>query len=172
MRYYYMMDYLPVRYSGAERQIADRKAVWNFKDGCAPARIVSGLAEHVARIAGGHPSDFVVCFVPASSEWKTSRRYCHVANEIQRLTGVPASLGAVTRHGEAQPGHIAGKAADPAAEFTYCPQCYRGKNVILIDDVVTRGRTLSGTGERILRGGAASVVGLVVARTINPDWAA
>ena len=69
-------------------------------------------------------------------------------------------------------GDITGKAADPAAEFSFCPRYYRGKNVILVDDVVTRGRTLSGTGNRILPGGAASVVGLVVARTINPDWAA
>lgn len=172
MRYYYMMDYLPVRYTGTEQQIADRKAVWNFKDGNAPARVVSGLVERVTSIAGGRTSDYVVCFVPASSGWKTTRRYSNIASEIQRRTGVQAVLGAVTRNGDGDPGHIVGKAADPAAEFSFCPQYYRGKNVILIDDVVTRGRTLSGTGERILHGGAASVIGLVVARTINPDWAA
>lgn len=172
MRYYYMMDYLPVRYTGTDQQIADRKAVWNFKDGNTPARIVTGLVERVRRIVGGHPSDFVVCFVPASTEWKTNRRYAHVASEIQRLTGVQTTLEAVTRDEDGEPGHIAGKAADPAAGFSFCPRYYRGKNVILVDDVVTRGRTLSGTGNRILSGGAASVVGLVVARTINPDWAA
>lgn len=63
------------------------------------------------------------------------------------------------------------QAADTAAEFSFCPLYYRGKNAILIDDVVTRGRTLSGTGERILHGGAVFVIGLFVARTINPDWA-
>ena len=172
MRYYYMMDYLPVRYTGTDQQIADRKAVWNFKDGNTPARIVTGLVERVRRIVGGHPSDFVVCFVPASTEWKTNRRYAHVASEIQRLTSVQTTLEAVTRDEDGESGHITGKAADPAAEFSFCPRYYRGKNVILVDDVVTRGRTLSGTGNRILSGGAASVVGLVVAKTINPDWAA
>lgn len=44
-----------------------------------------------------------------------------------------------------------------------------GKKVILIDDVMTRGRTLEGTGlPKEL--GASEVVGLVAGITINPDW--
>ena len=40
MKYYYTMEYLPVRYNGTSEQVANRKAVWNFKDGNASAAII------------------------------------------------------------------------------------------------------------------------------------
>lgn len=46
----------------------------------------------------------------------------------------------------------------------------QGKKVILIDDVITRGRTFSDTAIKMINKGASSVVGLFVAKTVNPDW--
>lgn len=172
MKYYYTMEYLPKRYEGTSEQLANRQAVWNFKDGYASETIISKLASCVDRIAGGDKSSFVICFVPASTGWKTSRRYSEVARRLQSMTGVTATLDAIVKPLDGDPGHIAGKTVDPAAEFTFTSDRFRGKNVILIDDVVTRGRTLSSTGDRLLSKGASSVTGLVVAKTVNPDWAA
>jgi predicted amidophosphoribosyltransferase len=45
-----------------------------------------------------------------------------------------------------------------------------GKKVILIDDVITRGRTFTQTASKILANGASSVTGMFVAKTVNPDW--
>lgn len=170
MKYYYTMEYLPVRYDGTSEQIANRKAVWNFKDGCASDKIISDLASKVEVIAGYNKSNYVICFVPASTGWKTQRRYSAVANKLQQRTGVAATLCAITKPQDSEAGHISGKTADPSADFSFSSEYFRGKNVILVDDVITRGRTLSTTGDRLLSRGANSVTGLVVAKTINPDW--
>ena len=45
-----------------------------------------------------------------------------------------------------------------------------GKKVILIDDVITRGRTFTQTASKILANGASCVIGMFVAKTVNPDW--
>lgn len=173
MRYYYMMEYLPVRHEGTAQQIAARRAVWDFKDGSASESILSGLAARVRTIVGGNrPSDYVICFVPASTASRTESRYAQVARELERRTGVKATLSAVRRIHDGLPGHIAGKSADPSADFSFDSSSFRGKNVILVDDVITRGRTLSCTGTRLLSCGAETVTGLVVAKTVNPDWAA
>lgn len=172
MKYYYTMEYLPVRYDGTSQQIANRKAVWNFKDGNASSDIINELAADVNKIAGCNKSNYVICFVPASTSWKTARRYSEVARRLQSMTGVTATLSAITKPQDGEAGHIAGKTVDPAAEFSFSSEYFRGKNVILVDDVITRGRTLSSTGNRLLSKGASSVIGLVVAKTINPNWAA
>ena len=172
MKYYYTMEYLPVRYNGTSEQVANRKAVWNFKDGNASASIINELAADVRKIAGYDKSSYVICFVPASPRWKTTRRYADVARPLQPMTGVTATLSAITKPQDGEAGHIAGKTSDPASEFSFSSEYFRGKNVILVDDVVTRGRTLSSTGDRLVNKGAKSVTGLVVAKTVNPDWAA
>lgn len=172
MQVYYTMEYLPVRYNGTSEQVANRKAVWNFKDGNASSSIIDALAARIRMIAGSDKSSYVVCFVPASTSWKTSRRYSSVARQLEQITGVRAAMSAITKPVDGEAGHIAGKTADPASEFSFDASQFRGKNVILVDDVVTRGRTLLSTSERLTARGAASVTGLAVAKTINPGYAA
>jgi predicted amidophosphoribosyltransferase len=47
---------------------------------------------------------------------------------------------------------------------------FRGKKVILVDDVITRGRTFVQTADKLIANGASSVEGMFVAKTVNPDW--
>lgn len=47
---------------------------------------------------------------------------------------------------------------------------FRGKKVILVDDVITRGRTFVQIANKLISNGASSVEGLFVAKTINPNW--
>jgi predicted amidophosphoribosyltransferase len=44
----------------------------------------------------------------------------------------------------------------------------RGMNIILIDDVITRGQTFNDTGRKLMAAGAASVTGLFLAKTVHP----
>ena len=167
MKVFYLMEYLPSRYSATDEQVRDRSAIYDFKDGCSPARIINGLADGIRRIADNNT---VVCCVPASTQQKTVRRYGTLSKRLEGLTGKQCSYTAISRPEDGESGYLNGKSSDPAAEFQFDSSFFAGKKVILIDDVMTRGRTLEGTARRLLEQGATEVVGLVAGLTINPDW--
>lgn len=168
----YLMEYIPKRvdyqgYFPTRKQLEDRREVWNFKDGRCSERILTGLAEVIIRYA---ETGSVICFVPASTREKTRIRYANLATKLQVRTGIPCCLDAITGKEVGTAGHISGKKSDPAADFLFRPEFFCGKKVILIDDVYTRGNTINSTAERLIQHGALSVMGLVVARTVNPFW--
>ena len=160
------MDYLPTRYDASPEQARNRRAIYDFKDGSCLSSIVDGFASGIRRLGDYNT---VVCFIPASTQFKTQRRYANLASRLFSLTGKRCSYTAISKSEDSEAGHIAGKSDNPAAEFQFDSSFFSGKKVILIDDVMTRGRTLEGTGlPKEL--GASEVVGLVAGITINPDW--
>ena len=169
--YYYTMEYLPTRYEADQYEWANRRAVWNFKDGNCSSTILVMLKRHVSRIIGSNSKDdYVICFIPASTKAKTLNRFGEVADELESRTGVKATLAAITKDNDSEAQHTGQRSDDPAGDFSFDPDYFRGKKVILIDDVITRGRTFSSTARRLISNGASSVVGLFVAKTVNPDW--
>ncbi len=63
------------------------------------------------------------------------------------------------------------KSSDPAADFVISGEYIRGRTVILIDDVITRGTTFNATADRLrAEVGAGSVVGLFLGKTFNPGF--
>jgi len=167
MKVYYMMDYLPSRYDADYEQQNNRRAIYDFKDGDCPSFVLNGLARGINRFANGNT---VVCFVPSSSGFKTRRRYAALSRTLSERTGVPCSYTAIYKDEDSESGYIGGKSEDPSAEYEFDSSFFSGKKVILIDDVMTRGRTLLGTARRLKEHGAAEVVGMVVGMTMNPDW--
>lgn len=165
------MNYIPLSaernygYCATSEEVSARHEVWNFKDGQCSSRILNGLAGAIRELSTGNS---VVCFIPASTSEKTMARYGRIAPKLQEMTGVTCTCRAITKAYDGEAGHIAGKKDDPAAEFSFDSSYFAGKDVILIDDVITRGRTMYGTSERLLALGARSVSKLAVARTVNP----
>lgn len=168
--YAHVLEYLPVRYSATYSQKEDRSAVYRFKDGSCEDRIFDRFVNIIKQIVGYNKSEYVICFIPASSQARTSARYSSLAGRLENVTGVKASLNAIKRTVDTVPGYKNGKTMDTVSGLSFDPYCFRGKRVILIDDVITRGRTFCQTANELLDNGASDVIGLFVAKTINPDW--
>jgi predicted amidophosphoribosyltransferase len=164
------MEYLPTRYEASGNVWSNRRAVWNFKDGICSSSILNDMVEIINRITAGNKSDYIICFIPASTSDRTIKRYSSVASKLTEQSGVQATLSAITRSSDSEAGHIAGKSSNPAAGFVFNSSIFRGKKVILVDDVITRGRTFAQTANKMIANGASSVEGLFVAKTVNPDW--
>lgn len=169
-RYYYTMEYLPTRYEAGEREWNNRHAVWNFKDGICSNNILDDMVSIVNEVVKGSKSEYVICFIPASTSSKTTTRYASVARRLMERTGVRTTLSAIKKASDSESGHVAGKSSNPTADFYFDPSFFRGKKVILVDDVITRGRTFVHTADKMMANGALSVVGMFVAKTVNPDW--
>ena len=169
-RYYYTMEYLPTRYEASESEWNNRHAVWNFKDGVCCSSILNDLVEIINHIVNGRKSDYVICFIPASTSTKTINRFFSFLRRLTERTGVQATLSAITKTADSEAGHIVGKSSNPTADFCFNSSLFRGKKVILVDDVITRGRTFVQTANKLMANGASSVEGMFVAKTVNPDW--
>lgn len=169
-QYYYTMEYLPTRYVANEREWENRHKVWNFKEGVCCSTILNDIVEIINGIVRGSETDYIICFIPASTKSKTNSRYSSLALKIKERTGVQTSLSAIIKNKDTESGYIAGKSSDPTTDFIFNSSLFRDKKVILIDDVITRGRTFTQTAEKLINNGATSVEGVFVAKTVNPDW--
>jgi len=169
-RYHYTMEYLPTRYEANSREWDNRHAVWNFKDGACSNSILNDMSEIINDIVNGREYEYVICFIPASTKSKTINRFATVARKLTERTGVKATLSGIYKKSDSESGYIAGKSSNPTADFCFDSSVFRGKKVILVDDVITRGRTFVQTANKMMDNGATSVEGLFVAKTINPDW--
>ena len=167
--YYYTMEYLPTRYVASDNDWNNRHAVWDFKDGICHESIANDMVEIIKHIADGHESEYIICFIPASTKSKTINRFASVATKLTERTGVKATLSGIYKTSDSESGYIAGKSSNPTADFCFDSSVFRGKKVILVDDVITRGRTFVLTADKMIANGATSVEGVFVAKTINPD---
>lgn len=169
--YQYIMEYLPKRYTATIKQECDRQVIYDFKNGYCPLSLMNNIVENIKVLKnkiGG--SNWRVCFIPASTHLKTARRYQKLAAYIEKETGIACDFHTIMPIIDQESGHIAGKKANPAADFNVKRADVAGKNIILIDDIITRGTTFMGTTNKLMANGANMVIGLFLAKTINPDW--
>lgn len=168
--YTYLKEYLPVRYSATLAQKSDRQIVYDFKKGYCSMPVKRDIVERIKLIRRcTNGSNWRICFIPASTHANTVVRYGSLADFLQRETGIPCDISTIETINDEVAGHIGGKKSNPAENFRVRSCDVSNKNVILIDDVITRGTTFVCTADKLIANGADQVVGLFLAKTVNPD---
>lgn len=167
--YQYLKDYLPVRYQANAQQLADRQTCYNFKNGNLNDEIKSGFLNKIQEITNGEKTSWCICFIPASTKSKTQTRYKKLAEAIQ-TAGYKVAINAIYNEHDHEAGHLTGKTGNPIEGFGFNTSEIAGKKIIVIDDIITRGRTFQMVAEKLETMGAASVTGVFLAKTFNPDY--
>lgn len=168
----HIMEYLPKRYEATPKQENARQVIFNFKNGFCSETLKNLIVGYINAIKKGtNAANLMVCFIPASTHMKTIRRYAHLASIIKKETGIDCNVNTIMPKTDHESGHIAGKRTNPAEDFEIKGEDIKGKNIILMDDIITRGTTFFQTARRLEALGADSILGLFVAKTINPGWA-
>ena len=166
----YILEYVPSRYLGLNaKQMQDRHTVWNFKDGVCSDEVKNGILHKVSNVVSGKEGSSVVCFLPASSKVKTQRRYSSLTDYLRSKLGCEVRMDAITLAYDKQSGYQNGKSDNPIENMMFNGDAVRGKHVVIIDDVITRGRTFNMAASRLMECGALSVYGVFLAKTIHPD---
>ena len=172
-KYTNIMEYLPKRYAATPQQERERRTIYNFKDGYCSQELKDQLIDKINYIKSTNPNgQWRVCFIPASSHLKTIRRYRDIARYIERKTSCSCDIDTITTNEDRESGYLSGKRNNPAENFTVNRTEVSNQNIILIDDIITRGNTFIYTADKLVNNGAKDVIGLFVAKTINPDWVA
>ena len=165
-----ILEYIPKKYVGlSSKQLQDRQAVYSFKDGNCPQYVKEQLLAKVKDLTSGSPSSWVVCFIPASTRDKHIRRYSALASYLRENLGCDVCIDGINVAYDRESGHMTGKTGNPTENMQFNPSLFRGKKVVLIDDVRTRGVTFDQTADRMTNLGAAYVFGVFVAQTIHPN---
>jgi ComF family protein len=116
---------------------------------------------------------------PVPLHWRRllRRRYnqsAELARRLARLSGRPFAADLLTRRRATAPqdGGRDARAANQAAAFALTPRhaaAVRGRRVLLVDDVLTSGATLSACADTLRAAGAAGVDVLALARVAFED---
>lgn len=90
-----------------------------------------------------------------------------IAREVSMIKGIPLDIDSLQKTKETLPqvGLEAGERMKNLKEAFFVMGDIKGKDVLLIDDVMTTGATLRECSKALLKAGATKVICLVIART-------
>lgn len=128
------------------------------------------LADAVAAAVPALPREAILVPVPASRS-AILRRGFNPAAELARCLATQLQLSCRpelllrVREGVKQTHLGRAERASSARRLYYCPRKVEGAHIAVVDDVLTTGSTLNSIALAFKAAGAASVIGLVLART-------
>ena len=169
--YTFFIHYVPLwgNDSMSEDSLTLRQLIWDFKNGDRQ-RWARELIEKKIRETFDDPSELTFVCIPASSDHKNEMRFKRFSKKLCEATGMINGFKHIHIFADRQPRHLGG---DPVENWQPDPEFFRGKKVILFDDIVKRGDSLRASAS-ILEMAGASVVGYLslghtVPRVIDPS---
>lgn len=166
LEYVNLMEYLPLRYPPTLEEEKNRRIVSNFKRGRCSPELKKKFTDAIKQLKEERKDvKLRVCFIPAITADKTALRYSQLATAIETETGIPSDYHTILPK-RATELMATGK-TDPAEDFLFNKEQIKGKDIILIGDIITTGTNFTKTCQKLTELGAKSVIGLFLAKTIH-----
>ena len=162
-------DYLPTKYQANAYEWKVRKYVWGFKNGQYAAHTAKVIAQRMFDKMGANLKDVVFACIPASSAEKNEIRYKAFAAEVCRLTGAINAFQFIHVEGQRLAIHESanGKHLEDTEVISFDSDFFKGKKVVVFDDIITRGYSYAKFACTLESLGASVLGGLFLAKTIN-----
>ena len=168
---YALYNYLPQRYlkRASFEQIDLDRRILDFKNGRKYA--TRWAAREMARCLSlmDLHNTVVVC-IPASCSRTNNIRYKYFSEELSQRLGAVNGFGHIIVSGHRQKVHISHlhQLADGATEYYHIDEdFFRGKQVLVVDDITTTGKTADAFIERMESIGARVRMAMFLAKTKN-----
>lgn len=143
----------------------NRKSVWNFKDG----HYSIGLMKVKEFIDGNFTSEqmrnLVLCVIPASTRYKNEVRYKVLCQKVSEALDITNGYNFITINFDRSDSRNH-KSADTIGNLSFSNEVY-GKDIVLFDDITTRGTSFVQIATELKRKGARSVYGFFLGKTIQ-----
>ena len=163
----YCFDYYPKNRfpSVTAQQEADRRAVWNFKDGSYTYGL-NRLADFLdANFTKEEMKNVVVCVIPASTQYKNDIRYKTMCAKIAEKLPVINGYNYITINTDRSDSRTQ-KSTDTVWNLSFSSSV-RGKTVVLFDDITTRGTSFIQVANKLKEAGASNVHGFFLGKTLS-----
>ncbi len=162
----------PLYYTGNVRESLHR---FKFHGAAAYSRVYAELMAECLREHGTEPE--LITWVPISRRRLRRRGYDQgklLAEELAGILNVPCErMLEKIRHNAPQSGKRSTEERKKNVQGVYraAAPCF-GEKILLVDDIVTTGSTLSAAAGVLLEAGAEKIIGLTLARTPHPETGA
>ena len=165
----FLYNYKPMRVTEVTKRDWDvRRLIWAFKEGRYSEFCAKVVAKRLIDTYGEKVSRYVFACIPASSESKNEARYKRFACMVCQLTGCMNAYDAIKVSGHRLAIHESrdGKHLKNTQVINFDNSFFAGKEVVVFDDVITRGRSYAKFACAIEALGASVVGGIFLGRTI------
>lgn len=161
MKQNYFLEYVPNAYISLcvdkAQQMANNRFVYDFKAGDKKAAHLCAewLVRYLTRQYSSILEDFVVVFAPCSTQWKYTKRFGYLA-AILNAAGIKTANEHVHIFGERKPTHNGGSHVvnEDIYHVSVDGEYFKGKQVILFDDLLTSGKTIEDFRRKLEAAGA------------------
>lgn len=164
----FFLKYYPVRIKNVgEQQRNDRQTVWNFKDGKEHEQVAIMTADYMIERFGEQTTHIVFSCVPASTSDKNELRYKDFSQRVCELTGAINGYNHVKVSGERISVHErhTEKGVGKVQTVDFDEAFFKGKKIVIFDDVITRGVSYGNYANRLEQFGAEILGGIFLAKT-------
>lgn len=166
--YSYILKYVPKKVDVNDTNLIQaREDVYDFMNGEISDTYAESFLKEIWSVVKENPSEWCVCFIPASTEWRTNKRYTKLTTLIKENIKVNVFLDAVNLL-DREPMHTCPNKETLISNFFYNVNYYHGKRILLIDDLINTGKTFRTIADFLMESGAKEVHGLFFAKTYHP----
>ena len=144
-----------------------RKQILDFKNGLQfkeEDKILNELYSLLSYAPVSNTSNYILIPIPASTMGKTLIRYSRFMPKLANQLKIKLEMDAITTI-DHEPNK--GSSHNRIKDFTFNPNKYRSRGVVLFDDIITSGKTFEQTAQRLLNDGVSNVIGLFLGRTVR-----
>lgn len=165
VHHYFFYYYYPTRFEDVTEFDWDvRNLIWDFKDGTRHDKVCQILTNKLCRVYGEAIDLLTFVCIPASTRDVNRDRYQSFMVDVCNATGMANGYDYVTIVKEKEPTRLGGEFS---AEYSYDKDFFKDRQIILFDDVVTRGRSLAKMRIELENLGAHIVAALSIGRTYS-----
>lgn len=166
----FLYSYKPMRVTDVTKRDWDvRRLVWAFKEGRYSEFCAKVVAKRLIDTYGEKVSRYVFACIPASSESRNEARYKRFACMVCQLTGCMNAYDAIKVSGQRLAIHEYKNAKRVANTqvIDFDKRFFLGREVIVFDDIFTRGKSYERFASTINRLGASVVGGIFLGKTYS-----
>ena len=167
--WYALFPYVPNRLLGfaSFEEIVLHYMILGFKDGRnVHTRWAAG--QFAKALSGMDLSDVIVVCIPASTQWSHVRRWKRFSQMLCRLTGAIDGFDRVQVSGSRKRAHITGEheLATNIKHYVHIDaEYFRGRKVLVIDDIYTTGQSSAAFIAAMKSAGATVTMAMFLAKT-------
>lgn len=166
---FYIHDYIPVKQKGVitTEQRKTANMVFRFKEGFyVPFMVkVFTLAMERLRVVTLHKKNTILIPIPASTKERNMNLFYRLLKAICDRLKIENGFDAVTILYDRPQFKGSTSPVDKLSNLSFCADRIKGKNIILIDDILTTGERFIQMKHKLMQLGALAVTGVFLART-------